>query len=344
MKATIVENPNVLTVRNIPEPTVGEYDALCELLYGATCVGTDLSIISGRLKPAEYPVVLGHESVGRVVKIGSKVKNFKIGDIVTRVGTVASPKGDFDVAWGGFVEFGIARDHWEMSKDGVSLDQWNAFRINQIVPPSIDPASATMFITWRETLSYIKRIGVSKGSNVLVTGSGGDGLAIAAHAKNLGCEDVVVIGNIARYNDAKTIGATDYFDYKVDNLSEQISQKYPEGFDFIIDAVGKKGLVDSLLCLLKSGGKVAIYGIEDYGQSLLNPVNARGTFTCYNDGYDEAETHDEIVSLVNSGLLDAKMWLDFENIFDLDNIKDAFDAVRNRDMIKALIRLSSNAS
>jgi threonine dehydrogenase-like Zn-dependent dehydrogenase len=343
MKAAVIEELNVLTVRDIPVPSMGDYDAQCEMLYGATCVGTDLSLISGRL-PVEYPAVLGHESIGRVVKIGSHVKNFKIGDVITRVGTPPSPQGEFGICWGGFVECGIARDHWAMREDGLPVEQWKSFRVNQIVPPEIDPAAATMLITWRETLSYLKRMGISFGSRVLITGSGGDGLAFAAHTKNLGSGQVVMIGNGTRCHTAQAVGVTDYFDYQLDTIIEQISQKYPEGFDFIVDAVGKKEVADSMLRFLRPGGTIGIYGIEDYGRSLLNPINARGTFTYYNGGYDEAETHDEVISFIRRGLLDARLWLDFENIFSLDSINDAFEAVRKRMMVKALVRLSPNSA
>ena len=45
MKAAIVVQPNELAVRDIPEPAMGDYDARCELLYGATCSGTDMHLI-----------------------------------------------------------------------------------------------------------------------------------------------------------------------------------------------------------------------------------------------------------------------------------------------------------
>ena len=65
MKAAIIERPGVLTVKEIPMPEVGEYDALCDLLYGATCTGTDQHLIVGRFPwPVQYPTILGHESVG----------------------------------------------------------------------------------------------------------------------------------------------------------------------------------------------------------------------------------------------------------------------------------------
>ena len=117
MKALIIEKPGVLAVREISKPAVGEYDALCELLYGATCTGTDLHVIDGTFSiPVNYPSVIGHESIGRVVAVGAKVRNYKIGDLITRVGTVASE--EMKISWGGMTQFGIARDHKAMREDG----------------------------------------------------------------------------------------------------------------------------------------------------------------------------------------------------------------------------------
>jgi threonine dehydrogenase-like Zn-dependent dehydrogenase len=338
MKAAIIEKPGVLTVRDIPKPAVDDYAVLCKMLYGATCVGTDNTLIAGKVFSIEYPAVLGHESVGRVIEIGPKVKNFKLGDCITRVGTPAAPDGSFGICWGGFAEYGLAHDHIAMAADGLPFQQYKSFRVNKVVPPDIDPAAATMFITWRETLSYVKRMGIVKGARVLVLGSGGDGLAFAAHSINLGSV-VVMTGSAGRNSLAAALGVAEFFDYHTPELIEVISKKYPDGFDFIIDAVGKEGLADAALSLLKPGGTIGIYGIEDYGKSFLNPLSARGSFTCYNSGYDESETHDEVIALIRAGKLNAANWLDFDNIFDLENINAAYTAVRARKMVKALIRL-----
>ena len=67
MKAAVVEKPGELVIREVSFPEVGEYDALCETLFGATCTGTDLHLIDGTLPWRQgYPLILGHESVGRV--------------------------------------------------------------------------------------------------------------------------------------------------------------------------------------------------------------------------------------------------------------------------------------
>lgn len=340
MKAAIIERPGVLIVKELPVPEVGEYDALCDLLYGATCTGTDQHLIAGRFPwPVQYPTILGHESVGRVVQVGAKVRHFKVGDLITRVG--APPVDEYSVNWGGFAEYGIARDHRTMMTDGVDQSQWGGYRVNQVIPPGIDPAGATMFITWRETLSYLTRMGVGAGASVLVVGSGGNGLSFVAHAANAGAAQVVVLGSAERAAEARAVGATGYVDYRAGDVAGQLNGFCPDGFDFIIDAVGQAASADAVLPHLKRGGTLGIYGIDDYAAVHLSPLRARGTFTFYNGGYDEAETHDHVVALVQAGKLDASVWLDLAHPFALDDIGAAFEAVRARQMVKAVVRLAS---
>ncbi len=338
MKAAVVQQPGLLVVCEVPMPEVDDYHALCETLYAATCSGTDLHIIKGRFPfGVDYPTILGHESVGRVIKVGAKVRNIKVGDIISRVGTPSV--GNYSSTWGGFAQFGLACDHWAARQDGRPREEWYGDRRQQVVPPDIDPAHATMIITWRETFSYITRMGVAAGNSLLVIGSGGNGLSFAAHAANLGCSSIVMIGNLHRRELSRAVGATDYFDYKTEALHTAVKEAYPEGFDFIIDAVGKKAVLNAALCHIKDGGTVGIYGVDDYGQCVLNPVNARGTFTYFNGGYDEAEVHEQIVAFMQQGKLDASFWLDLEKPFSLKEITEAFAAVEQRKLVKALVRI-----
>ncbi|MHB9134177.1 MAG: zinc-dependent alcohol dehydrogenase [Armatimonadota bacterium] len=341
MKAVIVETPGTLVVRDIPRPQMGDYDALCEMFYGATCTGTDQHLIAGRFPwPVTYPTVLGHESVGRVIEVGAKVRNFKPGDVISRVGTLPSPTGDYDVNWGGYAEYGIARDHQAMREDGRPEGEWTGFRVNQIVPADIDPRAATMIITWRETLSYLTRMGIGEGANVLVIGSGGNGLSFVAHAANRGATRVAMIGNAAREATTRAIGAADYYDYRDGTISDRIHAAYPDGFDYIIDAVGKAGQLDAALPYLKSGGTIGIYGIDDFGACQLTPTRARGPFTFANPGYDEEEPHPRVIAYIQQGKLDARHWLDLDHPVPLVEIHRAFDMVAQRKAIKVLVKLT----
>ncbi len=342
MKAAMIEKPGVLAIHEIPQPAVGDYDALCEILYGATCTGTDQHLLFGRFPwPVNYPTVLGHESVGRVVQVGAKVKTYKVGDLISRVGTLPAADGAFDINWGGFAEFGIARDHVAAKADGVPEAEWGGYRVNQVIPTDIDPAAATMMITWRETLSYLTRMNaVGPGKDVLVLGSGGNGLSFLAHSVNLGAR-AAMLGSDSREATAKALGAADYFSYKDGDVNAAMLKSFPAGFDIIIDAVGKKGILDAALGVLKPGGIITMYGLDDYGLGALNPLNARGTFTYYVGGYDEAETHEQVVAYMRQGKLNAAHWLNMDTPYPLEKIGDAFQAILDRKMVKALVKIKA---
>ena len=334
VRAAVIESPGVLHVRGVALPEMGEYDALCELLYGATCSGTDQHLIAGRFPwPVHYPTVLGHESIGRVVERGTKVRYLRVGDLVTRVGLPAAADGSYHANWGGFATHGIARDHRAMREDGLAPDQWRSYRVNQVIPPGIHPAEATMMITWRETLSYVARMGIGPGADVLVVGSGGNGLSFVAHATHLGAGRIAMVGSALRELAARAVGATEYADY----LGGSVTRG--DGFDFVIDAVGKAGTADNALPLIKSGGTLGIYGIDDYHQCQIHPHRAPGTFRYYNGGYDESETHQQVLALMQTGRLQAERWLDLGQVYTLDEIGSAFEAVRTRQAIKALVKL-----
>ena len=340
MKAAVVEKPGKLVVQDIPLPEMGDYDVLCEMLYGATCSGTDLHIIHNRFPwGVQYPTVLGHESIGRATKVGRKVRHFKVGDLITRVGT--RPVPGFQVNWGGFAEFGLARDHQAMKADGLPPAEWDGYRVNQVLPPGTDPAAATMTITWRETLSYVTRLGIGAGAHVLVVGSGGNGLAIAAHARNLGAASVAMVGSENRRKAAAAVGIKLYLDYRNDAVPATLAKERPEGFDFIVDAVGKEGQLDRVIGALKSGGALSIYGIDEFGACSIHPQRARGPFRFFPAMYDEEEAHGRVVAFMRDGKLDARVWLDLDHVYPLEQIADAFKAVEARQVIKAVVKLSA---
>jgi len=341
MKAAIIERPGELVVREVHDPVAGDYEALCEILYGATCTGTDGHLIHGRFPwgPISYPTVLGHESVGRVIALGSKVRNYRPGDLVTRVGVPPSPRGQYGSNWGGFAELGIARDHWAMQADGLPEAEWKGSRWNQVLPSHFDPATATMLTTWREALSYLIRMGFRAGYTLLIVGSGGVGLSFAAHGVLLGAQQVAVLGSARRVEAARAVGVTDFFDYKGGGLSEAIREVFPAGFDFVIDSVGQRSSLNDVLPFVRPKGTVGIYGIDEFWQQEINPGRVRGGFTCYNGGYDEAETHQRVVEMVLQGKLDARNWLNLDTPYPLENITEAFVALDRRELVKALIRI-----
>lgn len=340
MKAAVVTRKGVLEVRDVPVPRPGPYHALCELVYGATCTGTDTHIIDGVFPfSGPLPTVLGHESAGRVVEVGAKVRAFRVGDLVTRVGAPAVPEQGLSVTWGGFAECGIAGDHLAMARDGLAREQWAGYRVNRVLDAAVRPEDAPMFTTWRETLSYVRRAGVGRGSRVLVIGSGGNGLAFAAHARNLGAELVAMVGSSGSETAARRAGVSEYLDYRAPDLGERLRSLCGRTLDVAIDAVGKRGSADIALPLLRDGGALGIYGIDDWGSLSLNVSRAAGPFRFCGGAYDESETHQDVTDFYLQGKLEAGVWFGAGEPFGLERIGEAFAAVRARRMPKALVRL-----
>lgn len=340
MKAAVVTEIGKLEVIDVPRPEIGPYDVLCEIVYGATCAGTDIHLTDGQHPfPVSFPTILGHESVGRVLETGNKVKHFRVGDLVSRVGCPALEKAGIASNWGGFAEYGVAKDHWEMRKDGIPLDQWNRSRVNQTIHPSIDEKTAPMIITWRETLSYVHRVGVKPGDRIIVIGSGANALSVANHAVNLGAE-VLSVGSLKNKPCFSYLDLLGYVDYKSERLAEEIADTCGgQPFSMILDLVGGSSTMNQLLPLLQPEGLVGVYGWNDRKKYGINPFCARGSFRVYNGGYDEEEAHGEVQKWILSGKLSADHWYDMERPTPLPQIVSAYERLRRHERLKYLIEI-----
>lgn len=76
--------------------------------------------------------------------------------------------------------------------------------------------------------------------------------------------------------------------------------------------------------------------MDDIANVTLAPSK---TFTLCSNGYDEAETHEDVLAFYRKGQLDPSVWIDRDNAFALTDIAKAFEAIRNRTQVKPLIRL-----
>lgn len=343
MKAAVVTKLNCIEIMDLPMPKISEYEVLCKMHYGATCTGTDLHILTGCPWNIKYPIIMGHESIGEVVETGKKVKNYKMGDIIVRVGVHDYPDLGISAGngWGGYSEYGIGVDHWAIKVDNADVRYHFDTTIQQIVPSYIDHADATLFITLRETLSYITRLGIKRGHDVLIVGSGANGIAFAAHSQIAGAENIIMIGNQNKETQAKMCGVTDYYDYKNEDVPKLIKEKYTKGFDVLIDAVGESAQLQSVFSNLKNNGVFGIYGLNEFGRASINPFSAKGSYTFYNGGYDEVEAHLRIVDYFRENKINPKAFIDKNNAYPLEKISDAFDDIKAKRLkdTKALIKL-----
>jgi D-arabinose 1-dehydrogenase-like Zn-dependent alcohol dehydrogenase len=146
------------------------------------------------------------------------------------------------------------------------------------------------------------------------------------------------VGNAARQSTARAAGASLWADYRSRETVEQLRQEHPAGFDFIIDSVGREGSLSRFVPLLAAEGTVAVYGLDEPTKVTISPF-ARGTYHVYNGGYDEEETHQHVVDLLRRGSIDVRVWLNPEDAYPLTDINDAFTALRERKLVKAVVKL-----
>ena len=340
MRGLIVDEAGKLFLANdVPMPEIGEYDCLVKTIACGICAGTDSKIIQKHFKGYDgYPCVLGHEACGEVVKVGSKVRNYKVGDHVLR--SMLSDSEKYFSGWGAFSDYGFVSDYWAMDADGMK-DIFTGHMAQQIVPGDIDPVKAVMLITFKEVFSALKRFGITSGMDIMVNGCGPVGLTMVNLAKAMGVGRIIASDiNEKRLAIAKEMGADDLINAAEGNVEEQAKKIVPDGLDVFIDAVGRNELMNFGLNLIKFNGKVAVYGISPKCNAQIDwekaPYNWDIHFVQWPTFEEEAATHEEVVKFVREGRLNLDRFV--SDTFDIDDFEKGFDAIKSGDCLKVALK------
>ncbi len=340
MKAVIVQGPGLVRVQEVPEPVIGDYDALCGMIAASVCGGTDNHAVEGAAYfRMRYPEMLGHEGIGRVIACGPRVRRLRAGDLVTRVVNRLPASSGITVrtGWGSFAERGIVTDWEAMREDGMSEDVWKPYRIHRVLPETTDPIAATMIITWRETLAFLSGASPKHGQRMLVIGSGGNALSFVEHGRNRGLH-IAVIGSPARKDAFLSAGAACFLSYQTTDPAADLQALGFPRIDIIIDAIGRSATLNALLPLLAPDGTVGIYGLDEQPGYRIDPSRAPGPFTAIHaSDYDESSAHEAVMADIAAGRLDAWRYLSRDHFYPLDRIADALQATKERKTLKSVI-------
>lgn len=144
MKTLTVDRNGTLSVQEIPKPAYGECQALVKLLSCGVCNGTDMKLIHGNFKNFDsYPAILGHEGVGRVIEVGSKVTGLHVGDIVLLPFLEQETCG-FTPGWGAYSEYAVVGDAESYIANGMGegTSKWSEGYLAQTVIKPTDKVDA----------------------------------------------------------------------------------------------------------------------------------------------------------------------------------------------------------
>src|SRR5436190_7774754 len=293
-KAAVLEEFNgVLGVREFPLPEQMERGAaLVRTVMSGIC-GTDVHLWKGQM-PIALPVILGHETVGRIVQLGDGLERdwsgqpLNIGDRVTwnsasscghcyycavkRQPTRCPDRRAYGIGYrcdqaphflGGYAEFHYLHPHTTI------------FKIPDDLPTEAVIGAGCALIT---AIHGIERTGIAWRDDVVVQGAGPVGLAALAVAKSAGAARVIVVGGPkGRLELAKKFGADHTLD--VQQLREP-SQRIAavgeltggHGADVVIECVGTPSAVPEGMEMCRDGGKYLVLGQYcDGGPVSFNP-------------------------------------------------------------------------
>ena len=247
----------------------GPQDVVIEIAFCGIC-HSDIHQVRDEWKNAKYPMVPGHEIVGRVTAVGSAVTKFKVGDLagvgvaVDSCRVCANCKAQAEA----YCEKGFVGTYNAKGYDGVPVhggyadnivcDQHFVFSIAASLEPQL-AAVAPLLCAGITTYSPLRHWKVGPGMKVGIVGLGGLGHMGLKFAHSFGAHTVLFTTSASKEADGKRIGA----DEVVLSKDPDAMAKQKNSFDFILDCVSAPHDLNQYLGLLKLNGTLCQVGLPD---------------------------------------------------------------------------------
>ena len=306
MKALVKrEDAPGLWLEEVPRPELRSRDVLIKVDRTGIC-GTDLHIYKWddwARKTVPVPLVVGHEFVGEIVEIGSDVKDFSVGEIVS---------GEGHVVCGHCRNCMAGRRHLCNDTAGIGVTRPGAFAEYIALPqtnvwvhkPEIDRDVASIFDPFGNATHSALSFPVL-GEDVLVTGAGPIGIMSAAIARHAGARHVVITDvNEYRLDLARQMGVTRAVNVANEKLTDvQAELGMDEGFDVGLEMSGNPSAFNDMLENMCHGGKIAMLGIPekemaiDWNTVVFNMLTIKGIY-----GREMYETWYKMTVMLEGGL------------------------------------------
>jgi uncharacterized zinc-type alcohol dehydrogenase-like protein len=259
---------------------VGDHDVKIDITYCGVC-HSDIHQVRNEWGGSVFPMVPGHEIVGRVSKVGNHVHKFKAGDLVG-VGCMIDSCRQCDNCKDGLQQYctsgasftynGFEQDHTTPTYGGYSnvvvVNEDFVLNVSEKLPIT---GVAPLLCAGITTYSPLRHWKIGKGHKVGILGLGGLGHMAVKFASAFGAEVTMLSTSKSKEADAKKLGAHKF----VLTTNDEYLKKVKGYFDFIIDTVSAPHDYNLYLSLLKTDGIQICVGVpptpaEINGFSLLS--------------------------------------------------------------------------
>ncbi|KAI0047734.1 GroES-like protein [Auriscalpium vulgare] len=338
MKAVYYHAAQNFEVVDVPIPQIGDDEVLIKVSSCGIC-GTDAHIHNGEFIAA-FPLIPGHEVVGKIEEVGKDVKDFSTGDRV-----VADPS----VVCGSC--FYCRRGQPLLCEDylglGVSLPggfaEYVAFTAKKVYKiHNLSDEEATLVEPTACALHGLDKLAAPVGVEALIIGAGPTGLILAQLLKLNGASKVVIAANKGIKTDvAKQLGAGDeYIELDRQNPQAQwdkIKEEYPYGFDVVIEATGAEAVANDAINYVRRGGTLMVYGVyENAALVHWSPSKIFSDEIRIIGSFAQMHCFPRAVAYLDSGKINVKGLV--TDIYNLDQYQDALDKMNSRGAVKIAIK------
>ena len=333
------------------KPVCGPADAIVKPLAVAICTSDVHTLWEGAIGE-RHNMILGHESCGEVVEVGSLVKDFKPGDRVL-IPAITPDWNSVEAQAGYPMHSGGMLSGWKFSnfKDGVFGE---FFHVNDadgnlaILPSNIDPVDACMLSDMVPTGFHGAELAdIQYGDSVLVIGIGPVGLMCVAGAALRGASRIIAVGTRPNCVEAaKKYGAEEFISYKNGPIDEQVlKMTNGKGVDKVIIAGGGVETFAEAVRSLKAGGKIGNVNYLGKGDYIQIPRVEWGVGMGHKAIFGGLMPGgrlrmEKLGSLVASGKLNVHHLV--SHVFEgWDNLEKALFMMRDKpaDLIKPVVRI-----
>jgi L-iditol 2-dehydrogenase len=327
LKAALLYGIGDLRLVDIPTPEYGPDEVLTKVTVCAVCPTDIRKYRVGNGGVLQFPFNMGHEWVGEVVEVGKNVDDVKVGDRILGGG------------YAGYAEYAPL--------GGVGLRPVLGKPV--VIPEGVSDEEATFVEPLADAIHSIVDQGKVKiGDTVLILGAGQLALQHLMVAKAVGATVVISEPIAERRELAKKFGA----DHVLDGSStEEVvagihALTNGKGADTAIVSIGSPEASVTALAATRARGRIVLFGGYDRGvQTTLDlniihykEIEMTGSYWVGVPPYGNPELYAVAMKLIQDGTVPVKKLITHR--MELDNIHEAFDAIRTKTGLKAIIYIN----
>ncbi len=338
MKAALLTEYRKIETKDIPVPEIGPHDILYKVMAVGLCPN-DYRIYAGLVTWKKPPTTLGHEPAGVVVKVGDKVKSFKVGDMVAGDGSTRCGYCRFCVSGrenlcpnrravgdGSMAEYAAANEIW-MNKFRHASFEEEAFT---------EPLSCV--------INGIKNSGIKEGDRVAIVGAGQIGLMHTQVANLRGAKTMVIDIKEDRLSLASRVGAA----HTINSASEDAVAKVKaltggEGADKVIVAIGNVQAIETGFALVGPMGSVNLFASTNPPTKVsFDPNLVHHSEVSIIGSYDKTRADlREATRIIDEGKVDVKTLITHR--YDLESAAEALRTLEKGAGVKIMVRPNAEA-